>query len=106
MFDIGFLELLLLSVIGLLVLGPERLPKAARTIGAYVAKARRTWTNVRMDIEREIAAQEIKKHVQEPIEALKKDLASPAEDLDEFRRSTEEAFREPAKAADEQSRES
>ncbi|MEM9300630.1 MAG: Sec-independent protein translocase protein TatB [Pseudomonadota bacterium] len=106
MFDIGFLELLLLSVIGLVVLGPERLPRAARTIGAYVAKARRTWTNVRMDIERELAAQDIKQHIQEPLDAMKEAVedVNPAAEIDELRRNTEEAFREPAKEADEQSR--
>ncbi len=99
MFDIGFLELLVLSVVGLLVLGPERLPRVARTLGAYVGKARRTWTHVRMEIEREIAADEIKRAVQEPVEELKSGLGSPAADLDELRRSTERAFSEPASTA-------
>ena len=41
MFDIGFLELAVIMVLALLVLGPERLPKAARTVGHYFGKARR-----------------------------------------------------------------
>ena len=49
MFDIGFLELTLLFVIGLLVLGPERLPRVVRTLGGYLRKARQTWYSVRTE---------------------------------------------------------
>ena len=47
MFDVGFAELFLLALIGLLVLGPERLPKAARTLGGLVRKARTSWFALR-----------------------------------------------------------
>ena len=43
MFDVGFAELFLLAIIGLLVLGPERLPAVARTIGGFMRKARASW---------------------------------------------------------------
>jgi sec-independent protein translocase protein TatB len=61
MFDVGFNELLLIAVIGLLVLGPERLPKVAAQIGRWVARARRTATQLRQELEREIALSEIAK---------------------------------------------
>jgi sec-independent protein translocase protein TatB len=59
MFDVGFWEVGLLFVIGLLVLGPERLPKVATQVGRWVGKARRTATQLRHQLEREIALSEI-----------------------------------------------
>ncbi len=60
MFDIGFTELALLAVLGLLVLGPERLPRVARSIGLYVRKARGAWFSLRQSIERELDTQAMK----------------------------------------------
>ena len=54
MFDVGFWELAIIAVIALLVIGPERLPKAARTEGLWVGRARRMVTDVKADIDREI----------------------------------------------------
>lgn len=59
MFDVGFSELVLIFVIGLLVLGPERLPKVASQIGRWVGRARRTATQLRHQLEREIALNEL-----------------------------------------------
>jgi Tat protein translocase TatB subunit len=59
MFDPSFPELALVIVIGLLVLGPERLPKVASQIGRWVGKARRTANQLRHQLEREIALSEI-----------------------------------------------
>ncbi len=61
MFDIGFTELALLMLIGLLVLGPERLPRAARTLGLYMRKARNAWGNVKQSVEDELDAEELRK---------------------------------------------
>jgi Tat protein translocase TatB subunit len=55
MFDIGFTELVLLAVIGLVVLGPQRLPKVAGEIGRWVGRARRTLADLRRELEREAA---------------------------------------------------
>ncbi|HBK56910.1 MAG TPA: twin-arginine translocase subunit TatB [Xanthomonadales bacterium] len=60
MFDIGFSELLLVAVIALLVLGPERLPKAARLVGAWLRKAKSTWYSVKTELEEEIAQADLK----------------------------------------------
>jgi Tat protein translocase TatB subunit len=59
MFDIGFGELVLISIIGLLVLGPQRLPKVAAEIGKWVGRARRTATQLRRQLEREIELSEL-----------------------------------------------
>ncbi len=65
MFDIGFSELLVIAVIALLVLGPERLPKAARFAGLWVRRARAQWYSVRSELERELAADELKRSLRE-----------------------------------------
>lgn len=68
MFDIGFWELALIGVVALLVVGPDRLPGLARTVGLWVGRIRRYVTTVRDDIEREIQADELKKLLEKPDE--------------------------------------
>ena len=65
MFDFSFGEIGLVAVVALLVLGPERLPKVARTAGALVRRARTSWQNVRDEIERELAAEDLKRSIHE-----------------------------------------
>src|SRR5690606_18169314 len=69
MFDIGFTELLLIAVVALVVLGPERLPKAARFTGLWVRRARAQWFSVKSELERELAAEELKRSLQEARQA-------------------------------------
>lgn len=64
MFDIGFWEVIFIAVITLLVVGPERLPKLARTAGLWLGKARGFVRTVKADIDRELAAEELKKTLQ------------------------------------------
>lgn len=61
MFDIGFTEVLLIAVVMLLVVGPERLPRIARTAGLWIGKMRGFMSSVKADIDRELAAEELKK---------------------------------------------
>jgi sec-independent protein translocase protein TatB len=70
MFDIGFSELLIIAVVALLVLGPERLPTAARFAGLWVRRARAQWYSVKAEFEREIAQDELRKQAAEPFEGL------------------------------------
>ncbi|ERS91498.1 MULTISPECIES: Sec-independent protein translocase protein TatB [unclassified Halomonas] len=65
MFDIGFLELLLLGVVGLLVLGPERLPKAARTLGLWIGKIKRTVSGMQREISAQLEAEELRQKLDE-----------------------------------------
>lgn len=65
MFDIGFSELLVIAVVALVVLGPERLPKAARFAGLWVRRARNQWDSVKQELERELHAEDIKRQMQE-----------------------------------------
>lgn len=70
MFDIGFSELLVIAVVALVVLGPERLPKAARFAGLWVRRARAQWNSVKDELERELAADELKRELQQARDAL------------------------------------
>jgi len=72
MFDVGFAELLLLSLVGLLVLGPERLPRVARALGGMARKARGSWLSLKRSIEAEMRAEELK----EPLRQFEKELKS------------------------------
>ena len=60
MFDIGFWELAIIGVVALLVVGPERLPKLARTAGFWVGRGRRFVSSVKSDIEREMRTEELR----------------------------------------------
>ncbi|MEK9721590.1 MAG: Sec-independent protein translocase protein TatB [Quisquiliibacterium sp.] len=61
MFDLGFSELVVVAVIGLIVLGPERLPKVARQAGQWIAKLQRYVTDVKSDINRQMDLDELRK---------------------------------------------
>lgn len=63
MFDLGFSELLVIALVALVVLGPERLPRAARFAGLWVRRARAQWYSVRAELERELAAEELKRNL-------------------------------------------
>jgi len=77
MFDVGFAELLLLSLVGLLVLGPERLPRVARTLGGMARKARGSWLSLKRSIEAEMRAEELK----EPLKRFESELKSTVDQV-------------------------
>lgn len=71
MFDIGFSELLIVAVVALVVLGPERLPKAARFAGLWVRRARAQWYSVKAELERDLAAEELRKSLHDTQQAMR-----------------------------------
>ncbi|AGZ36776.1 MULTISPECIES: Sec-independent protein translocase protein TatB [Pseudomonas] len=86
MFEVGFSELLLVGVIALLVLGPERLPVAARTLGRGLGQARRAMNALRTQMEREIDLPNLDSA---PLQRLEQDIrrgislnTAPANDAD------------------------
>lgn len=77
MFDVGFAEILLLSLVALVVLGPERLPRVARTLGGLARKARTSWLSLKRSIEAEMRAEELKK----PLENFRKEFKSTVDEV-------------------------
>jgi len=95
MFDIGFWELTAIGVIALLVVGPERLPGMARTLGLWVGRIRRYVSHVRDDIEREIHAEELRDLMKESgkLNSIGESLTEAGQVVDEFKREIESADR-------------
>ncbi|CAA9328657.1 MAG: Twin-arginine translocation protein TatB [uncultured Lysobacter sp.] len=71
MFDIGFSELFVIAVVALIVLGPERLPRAARFAGLWVRRARAQWYSVRSELENELAAEELRRSLRQTQDELR-----------------------------------
>lgn len=109
MFDIGFSELLVIAIVALIVLGPERLPKATRFAGLWVRRARAQWHSVKDELERELAADELKRSLKQAQDAVReteqkiRDSAGEAErQFDEMRESVRNdarALREDVESA-------
>src|SRR3546814_1107091 len=104
MFDVSFSELLLIGVIALIVIGPERLPGVARTIGHLVGRAQRYVNDVKSDIQREVDLGEINNlkdqmtdaanSVKASLENVTKDLKQPAQEArDTFKDASESVTR-------------
>ena len=83
MFDIGFLELILIAVISLLVLGPERLPKAARAAGSMVGKAKRMVSQFSQEIDKQMKAEELREKIKKEGDGI---------GLNDIQRSVQEAL--------------
>lgn len=81
MFDIGFQELLLVGVLALLIMGPERLPGAIRTASLWLGRLRSNFQQIKADIEREVGADEIKRQLHN--EALLKSLEQAKNELND-----------------------
>ena len=96
MFDIGFAEMLIIGVVALLVIGPERLPSVARKAGHYYSRIRRYVTNVRADVEREFRTDELQAMLQkqqDELQSLKEAVNDTRRDIgtDEIEQSVKEA---------------
>jgi sec-independent protein translocase protein TatB len=91
MFDAGFTELLLIGVVALVVIGPERLPGVARTAGKWLGKGRRMLSDVKAEIDQEIKAEELKKilEVQKQNKPLQELIESTTESIGDIKSDTE-----------------
>ncbi|OLF36867.1 twin arginine-targeting protein translocase TatB [Psychrobacter sp. C 20.9] len=85
MFDIGFSELLLFGVIALIVLGPEKLPQAARTAGQWYAKIRRTVSTLQSEIEAELDLAETRQQMQKELAKIRQTEADMRREMAEMR---------------------
>jgi len=92
MFDIGFSELMLVGVIGLIILGPERLPKAARAVGLVIGKMRRTMSGIQQEIEQELRTQELHEKMKDPMATFRDEVKEVENSiLNQQQQATEQA---------------
>lgn len=97
MFDIGFTELLLVGLVALLVVGPERLPRIARTAGLWLGKGRRFINSVKVDIEQELKADELKRILSEQKRSnpMHEIIEETRHSFDDIKKQTEAAVTPP-----------
>ncbi|WXL26279.1 Sec-independent protein translocase protein TatB [Ectopseudomonas mendocina] len=82
MFDIGFSELLLVGLVALIVLGPERLPGAVRTAGLWIGRIKRSFNAIKQQVEQEIGADEIRRQLHnEQILQLEREMNAMKQEL-------------------------
>ncbi len=92
MFDIAFTELLVVSVIALLVIGPERLPETIRTIMLWLGRIRRTFTSIKTEIEQEIGADEIRRQLHN--ESILKEISESKNQIEGALREADQSVQE------------
>lgn len=88
MFDIGFMELVLISIVALIVIGPERLPGAIRTATLWIGRAKRSFNQVKAEIEKEINADDIRRQLHN--EAILADLEKTKKQANKLIENTRE----------------
>lgn len=102
MFDIGFSELLVVSVVGLLILGPERLPVAAKTAGLWIRKIRRSVQSVQREINAQLDQEELQRSIKETNERIMRETAQFEQDATAEPASKSQADAQAPKASAEQ----
>jgi sec-independent protein translocase protein TatB len=107
MFDIGFSELMVIAVVALIVIGPERLPKVARTVGLLFGRMQRYVNDVKADINREMALDELRKlqaNIQDTANSLeqsmKQEVGAVESDLNKIASDTQAAVAPEASPAE------
>jgi len=107
MFDIGFSELMVIAVVALIVIGPERLPKVARTVGLLFGRMQRYVNDVKSDISREMALDDLRKlqaNIQDTANSLeqsmKQEVGAVESDLNKIAGDTRAAVAPPASPAE------
>ena len=108
MFDVGFSELIVIALVALIVIGPERLPRVARTLGALLGRAQRYVNDVKADIQREVDLEELKsirstfqdaaRSVEQSVTQVGEELQAAGESLNQSIAGTPENKAEPTAA--------
>jgi sec-independent protein translocase protein TatB len=98
MLDFSFGELLLFAVIALVVLGPEKLPHAARMAGAWIGRIRRGMISIQSEIEREVAAQEMRERIEKEVQRVRDADRYVRDEVDEVSNSILNVRAEAAEA--------
>lgn len=90
MFDIGFSEIVVCAVVALLVIGPERMPEAVRTVGLWVGRLKRSLRETRSEIERQIGVDDIRRQLHN--EEIMQSLENARRDMDNVIAQTQESL--------------
>lgn len=101
MFDVGFSEMMVIAVVALIVIGPERLPKVARTLGHLWGRAQRYVNGVKADISRDMALDELRQmqqKVQQEADATERALSLVSQKLDQQVQQLNTAVAQPVQA--------
>jgi sec-independent protein translocase protein TatB len=102
MFDIGFSELILLGFVELIVLDPEKLPVAMRTLGRYYAKFKHTLTHIQDTFDQELKIAELREQMQQELQRIKQTELRMREELDKMNaelRKTKQDMIEPQQSS-------
>jgi sec-independent protein translocase protein TatB len=90
MFDVGFSEMLMIGIVALVVIGPERLPRVARTAGLLLGRMRRYVSDIKADIDREMQLEELKRlkdEMQESARELERSITSEIQSIEQSARA-------------------
>jgi sec-independent protein translocase protein TatB len=104
MFDIGFSELIVIALVALIVIGPERLPRVARTLGALLGRAQRYVNDVKSDIQREVDLDELKNirsTFQDAAKSVEQSVHQAGEELQAAGEALNQSVSGPVQAKDE-----
>ena len=104
MFDMGFTEMMLIGIVALIVIGPERLPGVARTAGKYFGRLKRFMTTVKADVEQELRADELRQILaqqQQELNTLKDTISEAGREVGEQAGEVEKAGAELARELEE-----
>ncbi|OBT10170.1 twin arginine-targeting protein translocase TatB [Vibrio sp. UCD-FRSSP16_10] len=100
MFDIGFWELILISVLGLVVLGPERLPVAIRSVVRFISSAKSMANNVKDELEHELKVHELQENLKKAenlgMKDMSPELRESVEELKEAAKSVQQPYKQPS----------
>ena len=104
MFDMGFTELMLIGIVALVVIGPERLPGVARTAGKYFGRLKRFMTTIKADVEQELRADELRAILadqQKELDTLKDSISGAGKEFEKDISAVSEAVDPPTQGVDE-----
>jgi len=104
MFDMGFTELMLIGIVALVVIGPERLPGVARTAGKYFGRLKRFMTTIKADVEQELRADELRAILadqQKELDTLKDSISGAGKEFEKDIAAVSEAVDPPAQGVEE-----
>jgi sec-independent protein translocase protein TatB len=94
MFDIGFFEICLIGIIALLVIGPEKLPRVARTAGLWLGRARGMVKTVKYEIDEQIRMEELKQSMKQTQDVIQESVSKSADEVEKSFESIQNTIKE------------